>query len=369
MSSYVRTVVGAIVLTIALFSSSVAEDGSTVPDKIERLLENGKFEDARVELLKFRKEAPDNPQAIFYLARLERDSRKADALFMEVEILADTTLAAKAALERAGLQLVGDSLPEAENLYRKIIEKYPTSSSCGMAGYRLGTLALVGGRIDEARKCFEASLETGGDNVLNACARAGIMECHFAKGEWTAVIESSRDVLEADADDVMTPRVLEAVARSWRELGNTDNANHYTERLLKHFPGSIQAHSVRVRAGGPLASAGESVTAARTEMSNSPGSTVTGEGIAATGSSAEVTADNARFTVQASAFAEKNNALKLYRRLKDAKFNSHMSLKTVAKSHFYLVQVGYFMTREEAEKTAEKVTGFTGIKAHIITLR
>jgi cell division septation protein DedD len=141
------------------------------------------------------------------------------------------------------------------------------------------------------------------------------------------------------------------------------------ERLLKHFPDSYQAHAVRSQAsnfdGVPIFSTGGDYGGADSLSidDKSVGTTETAE------SDVPVDKETAEFTVQASAFTDKNNALKLFRRLKAANFNAHLSLKTVANKYFYLVQVDYFRTREEAEKMAERVTSFTGIKAHIINLR
>ena len=58
-----------------------AQSSSTVPDHIERLLKEGKFDEARTEIEKFRRKSPDNARAVFYLARLEKDTNKAIDLF------------------------------------------------------------------------------------------------------------------------------------------------------------------------------------------------------------------------------------------------------------------------------------------------
>jgi len=78
--------------------------------------------------------------------------------------------------------------------------------------------------------------------------------------------------------------------------------------------------------------------------------------------------EKTEYTVQASAFSDKNNALKLHQRLTGAGFDSRISMKTFADKHFYLVQIGHYTTREDAENAAARVTEFIGIKAIIISL-
>ena len=361
---------------------------STVPDHIERLLREGKFDEARAELEKFRHESPDNARAIFYIARLEKDTNKAIALLKEVEILADSSLAAEAVLARAEMSFSGKSLSDAEDLYTLIVTRYPLTASCAEAHYYLGLIRLVEGSPDDAQVHFEqchASLSAvppSYDRTLRILALAGIMECLVARKEWEAAIESARTVLEQDDDNMLTPRVLEVISRSWRELGSENNANHYNERLLKHFPESYQAHALRVHAVSIAGDSGllldsslqsdaalQSAAIDSLSVESDSDENETGEtGVA----KPDLNAENAdvlsftSFTVQASAFMDKNNALKLFTRLKQAGFDVHLSMKSVADKHFYLVQVGNFKTREEADEMASRVTTFTGVKAHIV---
>ena len=334
----------------------VAEDTHPVPEDIERLLEEGKFDEAREKLHEFRRIEPDNPRAILYIARLETDFNKALALFKEVEILADSSLAAEAVLAQAEINFFQQSIESSEYFFLRLVDEYPLTPSCAKAHYFLGMIKLVTSRPEEAISHFNRCLEQPGneDQSLAVFSSAGIMECHVALKDWEKVVESARVVLERDSNNIITPRVLEVIAYSWRELGNSDNSNHYTERLLKNYPDSYQAHAIRVRAGSIIGDPGLAVDVEYTpaDQQNTP----------------LPESENAKFTIQASAFVEKNNALKLYKRLQEAGFKSHLSMKTVAEKHYYLVQVDYFETREKAADMAERVTEFTGIKAHVISL-
>ena len=64
--------------------------GGIPPELVDcrELIRQGKFDEAREELEKFRRKQPDNLAGLFLLAQLEGDIDKALAIFREVEILA-----------------------------------------------------------------------------------------------------------------------------------------------------------------------------------------------------------------------------------------------------------------------------------------
>jgi len=347
-----------------------SEELYTVPEDIITLMDEGKFDQARDRLEKYRRNAPDNPLAIFYLARLEKDLNKAVALFKEVEILADSSLAADAIAARAELLFTGGDLSSAENLYTKIISDYSFSSACTEALYRLGVIKLVSGSPEQARIHFELCLKGNPDDNLRVLAATGIMESYAAMEDWSEVMKSARNVLETTNDNnPVTPRVLEVIALSWHKMGNSSNADYYTERLLKNYPESYQAHAIRADRNG----IGTDEVYSFEPESTADDPLHTSDDVEETGSDTDETGvsenlETTEYTVQASAFSDKNNALKLHQRLTGAGFDSRISMKTFADKHFYLVQIGHYTTREEAETTAARVTEFIGIKAIIISL-
>ncbi len=346
------------------------EELYTVPEDIINLMDEGKFDQARERLEKYRRKAPDNPLAIFYLARLEKDFNKAVALFKEVEILADSSLASEAVAARAELLFSGGDITAAENLYTKIISDYPFFRACTEAHYRLGVIKLVSGSPDQARIHFELCLKENPDDNLRVLAATGIMESYAAMEEWPEVMQSARTVLETTNDDnPVTPRVLEVIARSWREMGNSGNADYYTERLLKNYPESYQAHAIHAGRN----STGTDEWYSFESESTGDDSLRTSDDVEETGSDTDdievsENMEKTEYTVQASAFRDKNNALKLHQRLTEEGFDSRISMKTFADKHVYLFQIGHYNTREKAENAASRVTEFIGIKAIIISL-
>jgi tetratricopeptide (TPR) repeat protein len=359
----------ALAASIAVTASG-EQEATRIPSHIDELLRKGKFAEARAELQEYRRKVPDNPRAIFHLARIEPDADRALALFREVELFADSSLAAESMLARAELLAARGNMDEAEELYTAVADGYEGTTSYADALYRLGLVRLVAGQTEDAEVFFDRCLALEPDRKIRILALSGIMECRAASRNWEASIEAARNVLEADDENMLAPRVLDVIARAWRELGNDDNASHYTERLLKHFPDSYQAYAIRMRASS--IGTDQRIPSATGESENDSTGTeqeFIGEDETAASSVRAITEETAKFTVQAAAFMDRDNALRQYLRLKEEGFESRLTMKTIADKHFYLIQIGLFMTREEAEEMADRVTEFTGVKAHIINLR
>jgi len=372
-------------LVILPSSFAVADD---VPPGIEactRLIASARFDEAREEISKYRREHPDDPRGVFLLAGLEEDSEKSRALYHEAELLAvgphvsmpDSSLAAEALFKRAEIVFSAGSMAEATGLYERLVTEYPVSDRYYDAVYRLGIVNLVSGEPQKALEKFRTCIENNPDSPGRALAATGKMECHVALGEWEEVLASAREVLdESDEGSAVTPRILEVMALAWRELGNEKNATWYTGRLLKNYPDSYQAHQVREQ-GNRIASdlglsfgddeSGEeddpSVTGEEAVPAETTGERLRGD----TGSS---DSGNMRvglsFSVQAGAFRDRMNARKQYEKLVAAGLTARVELKDVGGTHFYKVLVGNYATRGEAESAVARVSKATGDKANVV---
>ncbi len=346
----------------AVFVNNTSADYNyEIPEKALELIEQGNFEEAREELIRLRREHPDNPLILFYLAQIEEEYNRALWMYKEVELLADSNLSSEALFKRAEMVFSGGNFSEAEGLYESLINVYSKSKFIVDALYRLGIIKLVDSAPEEAMEYFNKCLELDTDATKRLLVNTGIMECYVALENWNQALKTALDVLK-EKDDVgaVTPRVLEIIALSWYKLGNEDNANKFTERLLQNYPYSYQAHAIREE-GNRILSNTEYFLDSGVALSDSSGS----EGAVF---DRDNNKENANFTVQAMAFKERDNALKLLRSLKDAGFDARVEMKTVQQTHFFLVRVGYFMTREEADKIVERVTRVTGEKANVVIL-
>lgn len=340
--------------------------GYEVPTAIEECRREGRFDEARTLLNEYRRSHPDNPLAIYYLAELEKDHNTALALYREAERLAKGDLASWAAYERGELLLAGGYLAAAEDEYNHVLTDYRENGAYVHALYRLGVITLLTERYDEARVYFDLCLEQNPGEDLRMNAAAGKMEYCAAIGDWQGILNNARTVLEMkDRDNELTPRVLEAIAQAWRELGDENKAAEYLRRMLNDFPDSYQAHALRT----------ENTRYAESLMSANPDDgdnrNRNADEDLSTTQPVEIEAPEKRgdLSVQAAAFQDKDYALKFYRSLKEGGFDVRLDMKTVGETHFYVVQVGYFVNREDADAMANRVTDFTDIKATVVTVR
>ena len=350
-----------------------------------KLIDEGKFPEARKGIDRYRRLHPDDPHGVFLLARLEEDLDRALALYREAEILSvgprsvkpDSILAAEAVYAVADIQFARGEIDAARAGFERIVMTYPASGLFYDAVYRLGVINLVAGEPKKGLEKFKACLDADSTGVDRALAAAGKMECYAALEEWQEVLASAREALdESDEESAVTPRVLSVIARAWRELGNEENAAWYMERLLKNYPDSYQAHEIRERGRLVASDLGYSFDSNGGNGNNDPGEAAAAEPEA----SREVNGDETvksppveqperrktAFTVQAAAFRDRMNARKLYEKLISAGLDARVELKDVAGTHFYKVLVGFYETRDDAEVAMKRVSRATGERATVV---
>ena len=310
------------------------------------------------------------------LAQLEDDFKKSLALYKEAELLAlqpgastpDSTVAAEAVFARAEIIFSVGDISTAGDIYDLLITGYPSSGFYPDALYRLGIIHLVNGALEKAIEKFKLCMENEPAGVKRTLASTGIMECQVELKNWPDALSSARDVLEEnDEESAVTPRVLEVIAHAWRELGDEDNAEWYSDRLMRNYPDSFQSHAIREK-GKRLAyelSMSSVSQSADTDLSHTE---VNEDGLESeTTAAEELSGENTPvFSVQASAFKNRMNAYKMYNNLKNAGFDVRVEMKTVLDSHWYKILIGRYGTREEAQKMIESVTIATGEKANVV---
>jgi tetratricopeptide (TPR) repeat protein len=365
---YILSIMGVFAATLVLTNDGTgAAQPFQVQDKAARAIEEGRIDDARQELTAFRRREPDNPWGLFYLARIEEDYRRALWIYKEVERLAGTgsSLAAEALLARAEIAYAQEHLDEAKELYQQLADTWLTGRAVCDAQYRLGTISLAEGEPQRAIEQFEACIALADTSIQALYAHAGIMEAQVVLEQWRKALDAAVEVLAGQDDlSAMTPRVLEVMALSWEKLGNQENAIRYRERLLSNYPWSYQAFDLRERADIPkgetvILSSGDSGDGRSVSESGTPGGLQP---------DTIVQPSSARFSVQTGAFTDRNNALKLIRSLRDAGFDARVEMRTVQQSHFYVIRVGYFATREAADTMAGRIATATGARPNVVVL-
>lgn len=344
-----RNIPAVMALFMAVMVPPVPAAGYSIPDDIPALVEAGRTVEAKARLNEFRRTQPGNPLALFYLARIEEDRNLARSLYREVERLDNDALGAEAAFARAEMAVEDGDVRTAEPLLVRVITAHPKGPSYADALYRLGMIRLAAGKQDDALLQFMRSRDAQTDAFKKTLAGAGMLECYVAKKDWNRALDLSREVLDGrDDTGALTPRVLEVVVMAWHYLGNEENAQKFAGRLLNNFPRSYQAYALRQRGGR--------ITA------DSPSSPVQGA------SPEAARRDGVRFTIQAGAFVDRVNALKVYTALKNAGFPVRVDMKKIGEKHFYLVRVGEYAAREKAESDAIAVSRLIGASAAVVMM-
>jgi tetratricopeptide (TPR) repeat protein len=350
-----------LVICIVCAEHADAQNGYTVPQKAIDLIGQGKFKEAKVALNTAQRKQPGNPLVLFYLGEIETDHNKALWYFKEVEILADSVIASEALFRRAEIVFSRKDLAGAKDLFVRLTEKYPESAFCADAYYRLGLITLSGGAPGEAMNHFNRCIELDTSKRLRLLAVTGLMECSVAAGDWENARESALSVIgEKDDYSSVTPRALEVIAMSWRKTGNEKNADEFTGRLLNNYPNSYQAYVIRQE--GKTIAEDSSFAYDSNIIFTAP------ERPQAGAPSNETLIENAKFSVQVGAYKERARALKILRMLKDKGFDARVGMKTVRDTHYFAVQVGYYMTRGEADWMVNRITRNTGEKAIVVIL-
>ncbi|MFC1511701.1 SPOR domain-containing protein [Candidatus Latescibacterota bacterium] len=345
-------------LVLTAEGSRAAEPSYEIPSEAVRLIEEGRFDEAIKALTEFRHREPDNPYGLFYLAMIEQDYPRALWLYREVERLGDSTLASRSRLKRADIALSQERLGEADSLYQSVGETYPSTDAALEALYRRGNICLAREDPEQAIQFFTACIEQDTTATRLLYARAGIMEARVALNQWQQTLDAAIGVLaEQDDMSVMTPRILEVIALSWRNLGNEENAERFIERLLENYPYSLQAYGIQQR--GEEIAGGTSIMLTQPAEGDAPRATPPG----GTGPHPE-----AEFTVQAGAFTDRNNALKLLSSLEEAGFDARVEMRTVQETHFFVIRIGYFASRDDAEEEVRRITRATGIEPNVVVL-
>lgn len=366
-----------IVLMVVLVAGTVAQPYAaarySIPSEITDLINEGKLAEARQSLREFRKKNPGNPLAIFYLAQIEDDSNLARALLKEVELLGDPNLASEARYARAEMCIAEGNFPEAETLLLKTVGAQSSGPRYADALYQLGAIRFIAGKPDEALPRFIKSRDALKPGFRKTLASAGIMECRVAKKDWKGALDAAQEVMEGEDDtSALTPRVLEVIALAWHKLGDEENSTKFTRRLLANFPRSYQAHVLRTN-GGRIA--GESVYSLDRGdvVSDSERSKIrawtsdAGAGGAQAGGGPSGGENG--FSIQVAALEVRLNALKLYNKLKDAGFPARIEMKTIGDKHCYLIRVGTFNSRAEADNMLVRIAKETGVSGGVVIVK
>jgi tetratricopeptide (TPR) repeat protein len=383
------TVGGAIIMMICIAGAGAAEESSPGLARVQSLIVRDRIDDARTAVQEYRRENPSDPRGLMLMARLAETVPTAVALYRDAERMAlgpeadrgDSILAAESMIERADLlRFTGDTARATSNCERVILH-FPDTPSYPDALFLLGTINLMDGDGERAREKFLTYVSQFPQGDRRLFAAAGIMESRVVAKEWTAALEAARAVLEeGDPDSAITPRVLEVMAMSWRELGNDGNAERFTTRLLDTYPDSWQAHAIREQGNREAAevrySFGDAVRQTDVPTISGDGG-VAGSSDNGAGTVGDVYDAGAApktdeepekpyFTIQTGSFKDRDRAFMLYTTLDRAGLEPRVEMTSIQGDQYFRVYVGTWKDRDGATAAVPRIARTAGGQPFVV---
>lgn len=190
------------------------------------------------------------------------------------------------------------------------------------------------GGFSAARQTFDYMLERypRGKRAFDACI--GIGDAYFLEGKTAESITSYNEGLNRYPDHKNAVIAYYKIAGAYEKLGNTAKAREYFNKVKNGSPLSFESSMITKDTGG-------SNINIVPQLEEKKGY--------------EETPAGNFYYIQAGYFKSKYNAEKLTEKLKQAGYDSYMSVQSKAGFFFYRVKVGRFKSKSEAEIVARKL--------------
>ena len=287
------------------------------------LFRSGYYDEAREWFETYLSSHPSDPVSYYYLGRCEPDGDRSQEYFRELlkrhpkHELADDALFALAQFRYAG-----GYYRTARKQYERLLQEYPRSNLAGRALYQIGLTFLATKESGQARRRFLEVRRRYPNSEWAASAAVGLVDAHVLDGNDEAAVASCDSLLRKSIGSSMKSHLLWTMARCCERAGRKGDAREVASRLVAEHPNSYEATLGR--------SLLQTLRTARTDSA-------------------------AGYIVQAGAFRNITNATNLYNGLVAMALDVRVDSKMVEGRPFYVVLVGPYRTRDEAENVAESI--------------
>lgn len=208
---------------------------------------------------------------------------------------------------------------------RDFVRDRPTSPQAAEAHWALGAIALSGGLVSEAQGRFRECLRCSPSPGLAAGARVGLARCLFQRGAFADCREACLDLLAKDPGTPRADEVLFVLAEANDRLGRGAEARTAYRRLANEFRGSPYAERAQARLG--------------------------------VGTALPAPSPGGQFHVQVAALASAANAAEHARLFAERGYPASVAAAATRSGELYLVRVGPYASRADAERAAAKLKG------------
>jgi hypothetical protein len=123
--------------------------------------------------------------------------------------------------------------------FQNVIDQYPSTDAAVAARYHHAASLAAVGRLAEAEKGYQATIDAAGDSLFAATARLGQAEVLIAAKEFDRGLKALED-LAANRDGLLpVDGVLMQLARGYQKAGKTAEARTAFKRVVDEFPDSL----------------------------------------------------------------------------------------------------------------------------------
>ena len=307
-------------------------------DKGIEFFNRGRYKEAKALFERYVESHPEDPEAFFYLGKVETDGTQSQRYFRTVWMhhpthpYADDALYAICQYHYAKGYYV-----TAGKMFRNLIKTYPESEYSDDAAYWSASCYLASERPDSALAEWRAFSTSYPESDFFEWAVLGRGDALFALNKFSEAISEYEHIVDSFFTGDVKRIALYRIGQCNERLGNSEDAQKFYNRVMKEFPQG----SEWILIGG-----------ARKQPSSSDQREEDG------------------FTVQVGAFAHKENAIKLHDILSQKGYEVKIITKFKEESTvLHAVQVGTYRSREEAEITAERLEKEEKLNTQIVSKR
>jgi len=128
-----------------------------------------------------------------------------------------------------------DTLTKAVDLYKELVEAYPSSRAAGLAYYNLGNLYFSLGDIDASIEAYTLFLDKSSDKgMLTALAYYGLGYCYEAQKDYEQALRSFENSESHSVGKNLKTINYSNIARIYEKMNNYPKAIEYYKKVIEN---------------------------------------------------------------------------------------------------------------------------------------
>ncbi|MCJ7508646.1 MAG: SPOR domain-containing protein [candidate division Zixibacteria bacterium] len=314
---------------------------SQIPPQIADYFEQGDFYQAKGILEEYLTSYPNDKEALLYLAQLEPEGTRSMAYFENI-------LNLPKGFDQEDRILLGlcqynfskEDYLISIDLADRFEAKFKRSPYYPEILWLFASSLLANGEAEKAQEKYQL-LSNFPDDNWRSLGSLGNADCFFASGKFPLAVDEYKKLIDEFENSDIVSLALIQISNCYAEMGNKDKAILYYNLYKEKSPYGIGMEENTKNLVKPQeAKKGDSGKAERMV--------------------------SARYTIQLGVFGVKENADGVYSKFKAEGYKMRMFDKIINQKKYYIVQLGDFVSYEEAQKLREKLEKETGESYRII---